>query len=60
MEKKYRVYRIFVQGVAALRCSAFVDNIEKFRKEVAETYKVKIGRVKFCYEIDEPYTGRDR
>ena len=50
---KYRIYRIFIRGKASLRVDIPTDNIEQFRRETADTYRVKIGMVKFSYETDE-------
>ena len=52
---KYRIYRIFIRAKAALRVDIQTDNIEQFRKETADTYRVKTGQVKFSYETNEPY-----
>lgn len=52
---KHRIYRIFIRGKAALRVDIQTDNIEQFKREIADTYRVKTSQVKFSYETDEPY-----
>lgn len=51
---KYRIYRLCILGKkVALKCDHSLDDLEKFRKECAKTYKVETNKVKFQYETDE-------
>ncbi len=55
---KYKIYRIHVIGNKAWRCEIYTDNIELFRKETADTFKVGKEKVKFCYETDEIFEDK--
>lgn len=41
---------IIIKGITRLRVNIKTDDIETFRKECAQTYKVKKGKVKFVYD----------
>lgn len=56
--KKYRIYRIHVVGNNAWRCDVDTDDIESFREETANTFKVNLIKVRLCYETNEEWVER--
>lgn len=52
---KYKIYRIWIIGNKAWRTEVFTDNLEKFRNETADTFKVSKSKIKFCFEINEEW-----
>lgn len=48
-----RIKEIRIIGVTRLKANKNIENLEAFRKECADTYKVKLSDVKFIYEEKE-------
>lgn len=44
------VKRIRIIGITTLNVNTEVDDLEAFRKECAQSYKVRLSDVKFTYE----------
>ena len=57
---KYHIYRINIIGNKAFAVQVEVDDIEVFRKETAQTFKVPTSKVKFHYDKDESYTYKHK
>lgn len=46
----YIITQIAIEGITRLKVKIKTDNIEAFRKECAQTYKVKPGKIRFIYD----------